>query len=166
MNQMGKAAIGGLVLMLWMSSAVRAEMESTTPPEGEQAPQASVAPSQAEVEKPGEPGIRHKSMSPLDKRVALLTKELKLDAGQQVKVKKILQEQQAQVSRLWSDTSMAPALRVNATQMIGDHTADQIRALLNDEQRTKYVQQHKREAKVGAPGADVQTWMTSNKVKK
>ncbi len=166
MNQMGKAAIGGLVLMLLVSSAVRAEVEATTPSEGEQAPQASVAPSQAEVDKPGEPSIRHKGMSPLDKRVALLTKELKLDASQQVRVKKILQDQQVQISRLWSDTAMAPALRINATQTIGDHTADQIRALLNEEQRKKYIQQHKREAKVGAPGADVQTWMTSNKVKK
>ena len=166
MNQLNKVAAGAFVVMLLMGSAVRAEAEVTPPPEAEPAAPAGVAPSQTEAEKPGEPGIRHKSVSPLDRRVALLTKELKLDASQQVRVKKILQDQQVQVSRLWSDTSMAPALRINATQTIGDRTADQIRALLNDEQRSKYIQEHKRIAKVGAPGADLQDWMTSSKVKK
>ena len=165
MNPLSKAAAGAFVLMHLMCSAVRAE-EEVTPPQGEPAAQATAAPSQTEAEKPAEPGIRHKSVSPLDKRVALLAKELKLDASQQVRVKKILQDQQVQVSRLWSDMSMAPALRINATQTIGDRTADQIRALLNEEQRKKYIQEHKRTAKVGAPGADVQTWMTSSKVKK
>ena len=169
MNQAGKVAIGLSVLTLLMCSAVRAEVETPATPEGASTPQAEVAPPKTEEADPGDsgaPGVHHKSLSPLDRRVALLTKELKLDASQQVRVKKILQDQQVQVSRLWSDTSMAPALRVNATQTIGDRTADQIRALLNEEQRKRYVQEHKRTAKVGAPGADVQTWMTSNKVKK
>jgi hypothetical protein len=166
MNHMDKGAACAFVLTLLMCSGVRAEVEAATALEPEPAAQASVAPAQAEVAQPGEPGIRHKSVSPLDKRVTLLTKELKLDARQQVQVRKILQEQQAQISRLWSDSSTAPALRVNATQTIGDHTADQIRAILNEEQRQKYVQEHKRTTKVGAPGADVQTWMTPAKAKK
>ena len=137
MNHVDKAVAGALVLTLLRCSTVRAEVEGAAAQEEAPAAQASVAPSKAEAEPPGEPGIRHRPMSPLDKRVALLTKELKLDAGQQAKVKKILQDQQMQVSRLWNDTSMAPALRVNATQTIGDRTADQIRALLNEEQRSK-----------------------------
>jgi len=169
MNQVGKAATGVLVLTLLMCSAVRAEVETPATPEDATTPQVEVAPPKTEAADPGEsgaPGVHHKGLSPLDRRVALLTKELKLDASQQVRVKKILQAHQAQVSRLWSYTSLAPALRINATQTIGDRTADQIRALLNDEQRKKYVQEHKREAKVGTGGADVQAWMTSNKVKK
>jgi hypothetical protein len=106
-------------------------------------------------------GVRHARVSPLDRRVALLAKELGLDAAQQIKVKAVLEGQREQVARVWSDSATPSAVRISRTQAIADRTADQIRALLNDEQRTRYVKAHQHDVPVGAPGGDVQTWMRS-----
>jgi Spy/CpxP family protein refolding chaperone len=112
-----------------------------------------------------DPGQRRPSVSPLDRRVNLLAKELDLNAAQQAQVKKLLESQREQVARVWNDASIPAARRVVATQAIGDRTADQIRALLTEEQRKKYIQPRQREASVGAPGGDVQAWMNAGKVK-
>lgn len=81
---------------------------------------------------------RKRPVHGLEDRVKLLSKALGLDPRQQLELRKILQGQREEVTRVWSDTSVAPAYRVVATQAIGDRTADQIRALLNDEQKKKY----------------------------
>ncbi len=91
-----------------------------------------------------------------------MTKELDLDAGQQAALKAILVEQRAEVSRVWADESVPAPVRIGATQTISERTAGRIRAILNDEQREKYMKAHRRETPVGVPGADVQKWM--NKV--
>lgn len=120
---------------------------------------APTEPSASEAPAPEAVGPNHHKLSPLDRRVALLAKELDLSAAQQRQVKKVLQGQRDEVSRVWSDASMPAALRVSTTQAIGDRTADQIRDLLTDGQRTRYLQAHTRQARVGAPGADVESWM-------
>jgi len=99
--------------------------------------------------------------APLAARVQLLARELDLDPGQQLAVTKLLQEQRAQVAKVWSDPSVASALRVGATQAIADRTAEQIRAILSEEQRERYNKPRQHEAPVGAPGGDVQKWMQS-----
>jgi hypothetical protein len=110
-------------------------------------------------------GRRRQTLSPLDRRVALLGQELKLDDGQRAKVKLLLQSQSAQVSHVWDDASIPSALRVKSTQTIGERTADQIRALLNDEQRKKYIQPRQHDAKVGAAAVDVESWMNKGNAK-
>lgn len=95
----------------------------------------------------------------MDNRVRLLARELQLDARQQSEVTKILQQQRSDVAKVWSDPSVSAALRIAATQAIGDKTADKIRALLNDAQRSKYILPRQHEAPVGAPGGDVQKWL-------
>lgn len=97
----------------------------------------------------------------LDGRVQLLAKELDLDPAQQGKVRALLLAQSQNVALLWNDTSVPAALRVSRTQLIEERTADQIRAVLNDDQRKKYIQPRQRVAPVGAPGGDVQDWMKS-----
>ena len=104
---------------------------------------------------------RHPPRSAIGSRVQLMTKELNLDAGQQTKLTTILETQRAEVVKVWSDTSVSAAIRVAATQAIGDKTADRIRAILNDEQRKKYIKPREHEAPVGAPGGDVQKWMNT-----
>jgi len=99
--------------------------------------------------------------SGLTSRVQLMTKELDLDVRQQTELKTILEAQRSEVSRVWSDPSVPSAVRVGATQVIGERTADRIRAMLSDEQRKKYIQPRQHEAPVGAPGGDVQTWMSA-----
>jgi len=109
---------------------------------------------------PAADGVVHRApRSPVVSRVALMTRELGLDTRQQVQVRTILEDQRAGIARIWSDPSVSSALRIAATQAIGDKTADRIRATLNDEQRKKYIQPHQREASVGAAGTDVQKWM-------
>jgi hypothetical protein len=121
--------------------------------------------SEAAAPVPQDTARRRKRGSPLDRRVMLLARELGLDAAQQAQVKKVLQGQREQVARVWNDKSIPAARRVSATQAIGDRTADRIRALLNDEQRKKYIQPRKRDVAVGTAGGDVESWMNAGKRK-
>jgi Spy/CpxP family protein refolding chaperone len=97
----------------------------------------------------------------LGDRVQLMAKELDLDPAQQAQLKTILQAQRAEVASVWSDASVPAAVRVGATRVIAERTADKIRAMLNDEQRRKYIKARPHDAPVGAPGGDVQKWMNS-----
>jgi hypothetical protein len=75
----------------------------------------------------------------LDDRVRLLSAELGLDAKQQAEVRQVLERQREQMSRAWSATAVPPAYRVSTTRAISARTADQIRALLTEAQRRKYI---------------------------
>jgi len=114
---------------------------------------------------PQDTARRRKRASPLDRRVMLLARELGLDATERTQVKKVLEGQRAEVARVWNDASIPAARRVSATQAIGDRTADRIRALLNDEQRKKYIKPRQRAAAVGTAGGDVESWMNAGKRK-
>ena len=103
---------------------------------------------------------RHQNRSGLEDRVATLSKALDLDAKQQSELRKLLESQREQIRKVWSDTSAPAAYRVIATRAISDKTADQIRALLNDEQKKKY--KPPRQAHEGAPApptTTVEDWM-------
>jgi len=97
--------------------------------------------------------------APLDNRVQLMAKELDLDANQQDRLKSILLAHRAEVAKAWNDPSVPAAVRIATTQAVSEKTAERIRAVLNDEQRAKYAKAHQRDARVGAPGGDVQKWM-------
>lgn len=120
---------------------------------------------QAAAPLPEDAGRPRNSVSPLDRRVNLLAKELGLDAAQQAQVKKVLVSQRDQVTRVWNDESIPAARRVSATQAISDRTVNQIRALLSEEQRKKYIQPRQRDAAVGTAGGDAESWMKSGKGK-
>jgi hypothetical protein len=115
----------------------------------------------ASREPPGQYPQRHAAA--LDYRISLLARELDLSPGQQEQVKGLLQAQQAQVAALWNDTALPAALRVGRTQALAERTAGQIRALLTDEQRKKYIQPRKRDVAVGASGANVEAWPSPGK---
>ena len=98
----------------------------------------------------------------LDGRMALLTAELGLDALQQIQVRRILENQREQIIKVWSDTSVPAAQRVNATRVISDGTADQIRALLTEAQKAKYTAA--RQPRASATDHDkrsVEDWMNA-----
>lgn len=97
----------------------------------------------------------------LDGRVRLLAAELQLTPAQQLQVRALLEQQREQVRRLWSDPAVLPAWRIGRTQAISDRTADEIRGILDESQRRRYIQPRRREASVGAAGADVQSWMAA-----
>jgi hypothetical protein len=103
-------------------------------------------------------------MSALDSRVQLLSKELDLDARQQAEVRGILLRQKAEVSQVWSDEATPAAIRVAATRAIVDKTADRIRAVLNDEQREKYIKPLPPEARETNP-ADLESYLQTTRPK-
>lgn len=76
----------------------------------------------------------------LDERMMLLTRELNLDVQQQAAVRKLLLNQREQAIALWNGSAVPPAYRIGAMQAISDRTAEQIRLLLNEEQRQRYGQ--------------------------
>jgi hypothetical protein len=92
----------------------------------------------------------------IDARVRLLTAELQLDAKQQELVRRILEEQRAATLKAWSDESVPSAVRVKSTQVVAEQTADRIRAILNDQQRERYIKPVPLEARAtpNAPDLD------------
>lgn len=99
------------------------------------------------------------AVSPLDRRIALLARELDLDAAQQLKVRALLEGQREQIVRVWQDESLPGALRVARTRAISERTEDGIRALLTDAQRQKYLKPRTDPAAMGGTPDDLATYM-------
>ena len=100
---------------------------------------------------------RPPTTSRLEARVAMLTAQLGLDAKQQAGVRRVLMGQREQVMRVWRDNSVPPADRVGATRAIIERSAGQIRALLNEEQKAKFLRgREPREAQPDAAKAGIE----------
>ena len=106
-----------------------------------------------------------RASSTLDGRVEALSKLLKLDVGQQGELKKLLEGQREQVRKVWDNASMPAAYRIAATQAISDRTADQIRALLNEEQRKKYSPPRLPHETNAGSSPSVEDWMNQTRPK-
>ena len=102
--------------------------------------------------------------SPLDRRVATLSKALDLNAEQQSMLRAALEQQRAEIERVWNDPSVPAAYRVGATRAITDRTADRIRAFLNDEQKKKYNPPPRQEQNA-ATSTDVEAWMKATRAR-
>ncbi len=72
--------------------------------------------------------------------VQRLASDLGLDAGQQERIRPVLMAHRDELQRLKRDAHLAPAERQRRILALGDRTADQIRAQLNDDQRARYIQ--------------------------
>jgi hypothetical protein len=81
--------------------------------------------------------------------VQRLTTGLNLTPVQQSQVRSILWKQHLRIERLWSETSMSAADRVNATRQLNRQTGDLIRAILTEQQRQLY----------NPPGRDPRSFM-------
>jgi hypothetical protein len=102
---------------------------------------------------------RHTVKSGLNQRMALLSKELNLDEAQQAAVRRLLLQQREQTIRVWNDETTPAAVRIKATQGLADRTAEQIRALLTDAQRSHYSQPRNRDAEQHVASEDLESWM-------
>ncbi len=104
------------------------------------------------------------STSTIDHRVEVLTKALDLQPSQQENLRKIFADQRDAVRKIWSDPRLLPAERAPATRAVEDRTSDEIRAMLNDEQRKKY-NPPKPAAKPGSPAdaPNVAKWMEATR---
>jgi hypothetical protein len=156
---------------LWLSTPAMSradDVPAAAPAATDQLPSTEHSPGDDPL--PDRPYGRPQAVRPhgqsLDYRVKLLATELGLDAGQQVQVRKVLEDQRQQMKALWADTGMPAGQRVNATRAISDRTADRIRALLNEEQRKKYIAERKpRAAGDDAGKPDVEHWMDATRPK-
>jgi protein CpxP len=129
---------------------------------------AAAAEGQAEAgPAPKHPARRHHVAGQgLDDRIKALTKALDLDAKQQAELRKVLESQREQVRKVWDDATVPAGYRVTTTQAISDKTADQIRALLTEEQRKKYKPPRvPHEAASGAGTRSVEDWMNATQPK-
>ena len=95
----------------------------------------------------------------LDDRVKLLAAELNLDAAQQTGVRRALIDEREQTLRVWSDTAVPAPIRIKATQGVADRTAARIRALLNEQQREKYIKPRPGELAPARTSGELQTWI-------
>jgi hypothetical protein len=108
----------------------------------------------------------HHDRSSLEERVRILSQALDLDTAQQSALRKLLEDQREQIRKVWSNTAVPAAYRVSATQGISDKTADQIRSLLNDEQRKKYnPPKPPHEQMVDSTSTSVEVWMKADREK-
>ena len=145
-----RLAVTALLLVLGVSGAAGAQQRlgQTAQP----LPSATAAGLRGAPQQAGRSGV--------DGRVQLLARELNLDAGQQVELRKILLQQNAEVRRVWGEESVPAPVRVATTRAIGDKTGDRIRALLSPEQKKKYNQpspQHP--TATDSSGSSVEDWI-------
>ena len=88
---------------------------------------------------------------------------LDLTDSQQVELAKLLANQREQIRRLWSDGAVAPEFRVSAMRAISDKTEEQIRALLNDEQKKKYVLPRATDSPDPSQQSTLEYWLNASK---
>jgi hypothetical protein len=105
---------------------------------------------------------RHAAVSRIEDRVRTLSKGLGLDLKQEAELRKVLERQREQVQRVWKDPALPGRWRVSATLAIDERTADEIRALLNDEQRKKYNPPRQRHEQT-SDKLGVEAWMDAMK---
>jgi hypothetical protein len=142
---------GGLLVATAMHAAVAADAPGDPSAVARVEAQAVVQASGTERTVAFSKATRSPAVSPLDRRIALLARELDLDAAQKLKVRSLLEGQREQIVRAWQDESVPGALRVARTQAISERTEDGIRALLTDAQRQKYVKPRTDRAIGGTP---------------
>lgn len=103
--------------------------------------------------------VKAGATNPLDRRIALLARELDLDAAQKLKARSLLEGQREQIVRIWQDESVPGALRVARTHAISERTEDGIRALLTDAQRQKYFKPRTDRVAIGGTSDDLATYV-------
>jgi hypothetical protein len=101
-----------------------------------QSSQESAAPTPQST--PARPAHSTHRRATLDDRVQAFAKALDLTQPQQVAVKRILQQRQAEILRLRQDGSISGEERIGRLRALQDQTVLRIRAVLNDDQKKKY----------------------------
>jgi hypothetical protein len=85
------------------------------------------------------PTGRTSQKSSIDLQVERLTKRLDLTAEQQLSARKILDHERHEFARVWDNPSVEPIARTTKLRALRDDAARQIRAILNEEQKKKYM---------------------------
>ena len=148
------------------ASAVPAPEQSSVVPAPDQSPDTAATVDTAAAEdaavtpssgKPFRASGRVRTGGTLQHRVDVLSKALQLDARQRTELLAILERQRQAVSKIWSDPAMLPAERTPATMALQERTANQIRAILSEEQKKLYNPPKPQGAETPPP--NVEEWM-------
>jgi len=105
------------------------------------------------------PAASARRKPPARDAAATFAKRLDLDAKQEAQVRKLLANQQAQVRKLWNDPSIAADDRIGAVKAINAKTVEQIRSLLTEEQKQKYIQLKAAGRPATESGPSVEDWL-------
>jgi succinate dehydrogenase flavin-adding protein (antitoxin of CptAB toxin-antitoxin module) len=93
-----------------------------------------------------------------EERVRRLTKILDLNETQQTRLKELLEDERRDIWKVWTENPQPEADRTRPTLAILDRTREQIRAMLNEEQKKKYPAAVPRNS-VGPAHADADYWL-------
>jgi hypothetical protein len=102
----------------------------------------------------------------LDDRVKTLARNLNLNKAQQTAVKKILEDRQQEVLRLRTDPLLSGADRIARFRALQTETVEEIRSVLNEEQKKKYDPLAPRKIPPGSHAKSVEEWIDSTTPKK
>jgi hypothetical protein len=94
---------------------------------------------------------------------AVLAQRLDLDPKQQAQVQRLLAMRQAQIRGVWTNPGIAGDDRIGAVKAINDRTVAQIRALLTDEQKTRYFQPRPAGSPAKEAQPSVQDWLNATR---
>jgi hypothetical protein len=120
-------------------------------------PQSEGSEPQAANPPPAQATSRTQAAGTLQHRVDVLARALDLSERQKAALLGILEAQRAAVTKIWNDSSLSPAERAPATRAVEEHTADQIRAILSEQQRQHY--NPRKPDSVQTPPPDLEKWM-------
>jgi hypothetical protein len=109
--------------------------------------------------------VRRGGAGAIEERVNVFTRALALDATQQAQLRKILMNQREAVLKIWTDKTLSPAERAPATLAAQQRTGDEIREILNEEQRKKYNADKPATARVSADKRSVEQWLDATRAK-
>ena len=144
--------------MSWRSMITTMAIGAIVIPASGSANSANVGASSAAGASPApRPAAHARAGRSLEHRVDVLSKALQLDARQRAELLTILDNQRAAVAEIWHNPGLLPAERTPATRAVEERTADQIRAILSDEQKKLFnpPKPHGTES----PAPNVADWM-------
>jgi hypothetical protein len=94
---------------------------------------------------------RHRpAKSSVDGQVERIGKQLDLNESQRLALKKLLEGQQIESTRLWNDQNIEPMDRMSKLRALRDNTQKRFTTLLTEEQRKKYDDLRHRAAEANA----------------
>jgi hypothetical protein len=161
-----RGSLARVLVPLWVALvAPAADLATPTPVEPPSAQGGETAPTPT----PSLEGGRRRASRPQGRsgpedRLRRLVKGLKLDAAQEESVRRALEAEQEALLRLASAPADPDVPRVAAIHAITTHTAERIRAVLNDEQKKLFGQPLPRDIPAqGKP--DVRPWLDAMRAK-
>lgn len=108
---------------------------------------------------PATDAARSRSRGNIDEQVERLTKALDLSQTQQSSVKSILEQRLQRLGQIRHDPALSGTAKIDRFRALQERTVEQIRAVLNDEQKKKYDPLAARKVQPAPEQRSVDDWM-------